>query len=79
MSVESSPLDQYLYHLPEDKIAKHPLEDRDASKLLFYKDATINHTVDLTYKFLPNMFGHIFDLLVFNRLPFGFNSLSLHL
>jgi S-adenosylmethionine:tRNA ribosyltransferase-isomerase len=43
MSAEASPLDQYLYHLPEEKIAKHPLEDRDASKLLFYKDKKISH------------------------------------
>jgi S-adenosylmethionine:tRNA ribosyltransferase-isomerase len=33
------------YHLPEEKIARYPLTERDASKLLVYKDGKIEDTV----------------------------------
>ncbi len=36
-------LKQYTYELPDNKIAKHPLKDRDASKLLCYKEGNISH------------------------------------
>lgn len=32
---------QYNYHLPDDRIAKYPLEKRDASKLLVYNGTDI--------------------------------------
>ena len=32
----------YTYHLPEEKIAPYPLADRDASKLLIYRDGKIS-------------------------------------
>jgi len=32
----------YTYHLPDDRIAPHPLADRDASKLLVYRDGIIS-------------------------------------
>lgn len=35
----------YTYDLPEDRIALHPLPQRDASKLLIYKDGAIQETV----------------------------------
>lgn len=35
----------YTYQLPDERIALHPLADRDASKLLVYKDKTITETV----------------------------------
>ena len=34
-------INDYTYHLPDDKIALHPKEERDASKLLIYKDDVI--------------------------------------
>lgn len=37
-------LSDYQYVLPEDKIAKFPLENRSDSKLLHYEDGKINHT-----------------------------------
>ena len=35
----------YTYSLPEERIAKYPLPERDASKLLVYKDGTITESV----------------------------------
>ena len=35
----------YNYSLPEEKIARHPLTERDASKLLIYKEGAINEDV----------------------------------
>ncbi|GAB4132067.1 MAG: S-adenosylmethionine:tRNA ribosyltransferase-isomerase [Bacteroidia bacterium] len=39
----------YTYHLPEDRIAQHPLEQRDHSRLLLYKNGNIedHHFYDL--------------------------------
>jgi len=35
----------YRYNLPDDRIAKYPLEHRDASNLLIYKDGTIEKSI----------------------------------
>ena len=35
----------YSYQLPDDRIALHPLQQRDASKLLMYKNGEISETV----------------------------------
>lgn len=56
-------IQDYNYTLPEEKIAKYPLEERDASRLLIYKDSTITEDI----------YRHITDhlpensLLVFNN------------
>ena len=52
----------FTYHLPDDKIALHPLEQRDASKLLLYKDGEIREDV------FKNIADHLPNdsLLVFN-------------
>lgn len=36
-------LRDYEYTLPEDRIAKHPLEKRDSSKLLQYREGVLSH------------------------------------
>ena len=36
-------LHQFQYDLPDDRIARFPLAERDASKLLVYRDGTITH------------------------------------
>ena len=53
----------YTYSLPEEKIAKYPLAERDASKLLIYTDGIITGDV---YK---NIADHVPEnsLLVFNN------------
>ncbi len=35
----------FSYHLPEEKIAQHPLKERDKSKLLIYKNGQITETI----------------------------------
>jgi S-adenosylmethionine:tRNA ribosyltransferase-isomerase len=53
----------YYYSLPEEKIAKYPLPERDASKLLIYTDRSITEDI---YK---NIADHIpqHSLLIFNN------------
>ena len=46
-------LDDFLYELPEEKIAKYPLQDRADSKLLHYAQGEITH----------HKFDSIIDLL----------------
>ncbi|MEO9804373.1 MAG: S-adenosylmethionine:tRNA ribosyltransferase-isomerase [Reichenbachiella sp.] len=43
MASDSISLEKYLYQLPEERIAKHPLANRDDSKLLLYQDGQIHH------------------------------------
>ncbi len=42
-SVGNIKISDYSYHLPEEKIAKHPISPRDASNLLVFKDGKIEH------------------------------------
>ena len=56
-------LENYNYELPEERIAKFPLEDRSASKLLVYQNGSIRH--DHFYNLSQHLTkGH---LLVFNN------------
>lgn len=54
---------EYAYELPEDKIAKYPLEERDQSKLLIWKNGQI---VDEQFQKLPKHLPNN-SLLVFNN------------
>lgn len=56
-------LSEYEYTLPEEKIAKFPLEKRDASKLLHFKDGKIEH---LQFSQLPELIP-AGSLMVFNN------------
>lgn len=47
-------IEDYTYTLPEERIAKYPLKDRSASKLLVYKEGAIQeHRFGLLPKLLP--------------------------
>ena len=45
-------IDQYNYPLPDERIAKHPLQQRDACKLLMYRDSAIS---DHIFRELPSL------------------------
>jgi len=55
-------IDQFDYPLPDDRIALYPLEERDASRLLVYRDGSITDSV---YRDLST-FTPANSLLVFN-------------
>jgi S-adenosylmethionine:tRNA ribosyltransferase-isomerase len=56
-------IQDYSYSLPEERIAKYPLPERDASKLLIYKGGAITND---TYKNIASHFSKN-SLLVFNN------------
>lgn len=53
----------FAYDLPESKIAQHPLPERDASKLLIYRDGKIKDDIYRNvYQYIPEQ-----SLLIFNN------------
>ena len=63
MNPRSISVNDYDYYLPDDRIALHPLTERDASKLLVYKNGVIAETVfSAIDNYLPSH-----SLLVFNN------------
>jgi len=65
--VQTSPkniqIASYNYNLPDERIAKYPLEQRDLSKLLIYKAGEIEES---TYRNLPDYLPND-SLLIFNN------------
>ena len=55
-------ISDYHYELPDERIAKYPLPERDASKLIVYKDGNVSETI---FKNLPELL-HEGSLMVFN-------------
>lgn len=62
MKIPEIDLKAYEYTLPEDRIAKFPLEKRDSSKLLLYKNKSIQH---LQFYNIPELIPSE-SLLVYN-------------
>ncbi len=56
-------ISNYSYNLPEERIAKYPLNERDASKLLYIENKEIKHT---RFKNLSSLLKKN-DLLIFNN------------
>lgn len=55
MSLDNKSLQNYLYDLPDERIAKHPLANREDSKLLHYKNGQISHqTFNKVEKLIPD-------------------------
>ncbi len=63
MRVEDIHPSSFNYDLPENRIAKFPLEDRSASKLLYYKRGSIEHH---SFTSIPELIPDR-SLLVFNN------------
>ena len=61
--MESFNPNAYNYSLPEDRIAKYPIEKRDESKLLFYNKGEISHD---RFNQLPTLIPEG-SLLIFNQ------------
>lgn len=61
--IQNIPIDAYDYALPDERIAKFPLEKRDESRLLLYKEGQIGET---QFKELTNYLPR-HSLLVFNN------------
>ncbi len=66
-------ISQYTYDLPEDRIAKFPLDKRDESKLLVYRDGQIYHRI---FKQLPQELSK--TLLVVNNTKVVYARLIFH-
>ncbi|MBW3546216.1 MAG: S-adenosylmethionine:tRNA ribosyltransferase-isomerase, partial [Bacteroidetes bacterium] len=56
-------LEEYRYPLPDEKIARYPLAERDKSKLLFYQAGNIMHQ---QFRDLPRLLPAE-SMLVFNN------------
>lgn len=63
MTTPSIHLSDYQYHLPDDRIAKFPLDQRDASKLLHFEKGEISHH---SFTDLPELLPDN-TLMVFNN------------
>ena len=55
-------IEDYNYHLPDERIAKYPLPERDGSKLLKYKDG---HPIEMSFRNLPDIIPEN-SVMVFN-------------
>ena len=56
-------IEDYSYNLPDDRIAKYPLDKRDSSKLLIFKDGNISESV---FSSLPELLPSS-SFIVFNN------------
>jgi S-adenosylmethionine:tRNA ribosyltransferase-isomerase len=63
IKAENIKIKQYTYELPEQRIAKYPLEQRDLSKLLIYNKGNIEHNIFLNLE----KYIHAKDTMVFNN------------
>ena len=63
LQAKKKSIEEYNYSLPDEKIAKFPLEKRDESKILLYKTNSISHS------FFKNIADYLPDnaLMVFNN------------
>ena len=63
MKADSLSIHSFDYPLPDDRIAKYPLENRDASKLLIYKEGNISES---HFTGIPELLDAS-EILVFNN------------
>lgn len=73
LDVKNIKISEYSYNLPEDRIAKFPLKNRDESKLLIYKNGQISHDI---FKHLDRYLNN--TLLVLNNTKVIYARLIFH-
>ena len=62
-AIQDIPISDYNYNLPDERIAKYPLERRDKSKLLFYRNGQIEeNTFSSLAEYIPEN-----SLMIFNN------------
>ena len=61
--IQELQISRFNYHLPDHKIAKYPLSQRDRSKLLQYRDGLLS---SFTFNELPTLLPEE-SLLLFNN------------
>ncbi len=61
--IKNIKIKDYTYNLPENRIAKYPLKDRESSKLLYYEGEKIT---TIKFETLPHLL-HSNDVLFFNN------------
>ena len=61
--IPSIKIEDYSYDLPEERIAKYPLPERDSSKLLVYEDG---HVSDHVFRDIPSLLPEG-SIMVFNN------------
>lgn len=55
-------IEEYNYDLPDDRIAKYPIAERDSSKLLVYKGGKVSHDVFRSlHSYLPSGYMMVFN------------------
>ena len=63
MNIKEIRIEDFNYNLPDERIAKYPLTERDHSNLLYWKNGEIEQ---LHFYDLPDVLSHN-DLLVYNN------------
>ena len=61
--IPSIKIEDYSYDLPDERIAKYPLPERDSSKLLVYEDG---HVSDHVFRDIPSLLPEG-SIMVFNN------------
>ncbi len=75
--VQEIQIKDYTYDLPEHKIAKYPLQERDLSKLLVYRDGLIEEDVYRNFDvFIPEKSFLIFNNTKVIQARLNFNNLN---
>ena len=60
--IDTLRIEDFNYELPDERIAKYPLSERDSSKLLIYKDGNVQETL---FRNIPELIPEA-GLMIFN-------------
>ena len=66
MDIRNIKIQDFNYHLPDERIAKHPLQVRDACKLLVYHNSAPENILTCQFSDIPSLLPHN-SMLVYNN------------